>query len=621
MKTKHLKRLGFSLIEMSIVLAVLGLLTGGMLSISSSRKENTNVIGMDKQFDIIDEAVKGYITRYGYLPCPASLTAVENTTSFGAVTDCSAAAPAGTFEALSGTDTIRIGALPVRSLMLPDKYGYDKWGIRLTYVVIKELAKTTATLDGYTTSRTDGVIKVTDYAGNQITEADATAVNAYLIVSHSKDKRGGYSSNAQVMKPCSSTKDVENCDNDNTFIDSEVNESETDANFYYDFVHWKSLAALVGTGDTEDDSISRVSGGLNIMCILRANGKGYCLGLNDLGQIGDGTTTPRIIYTEIGGSVTNWKQIETDSGTTCGIGGTNDSIYCWGQNTNGEIGDNTTAQRLLPTAVVPATGANSGWTKLELDGSHACGIRGGHLLCWGDDDEGAIGNNTTKENYIDQPTEVQGSYSDWVDVTTGQEHTCGIRNESGLYKAYCWGANTYGQLGDNTTAEKLTPTEVYGGYTNWSSLVTNHDFTCGLRSNNTLWCWGENNYGQLGDNTVVNKDIPTQVRNTAGTGYWYDWVKVANMGVSTCGIRANGSLYCWGRDHYGQLGNGAGGNTDTPGLVAGGFTDWTDIYIDHTACGLANGGKQYCWGFNANGTVGDGTTTNQQSPVAVTEYP
>lgn len=618
MKKHHFKNLGFSLIEMSIVLAVLGLLTGGMLSISSSRKENTNVIGMDKQFDIIDEAVKGYITRYGYLPCPASLTAVENTTSFGTVTDCSAAAPAGTFEALSGTDTIRIGALPVRSLMLPDKYGYDKWGIRLTYVVIKELAKTTATLDGYTTSRTDGVIKVTDYAGNQVTEADATAVNAYLIVSHSKDKRGGYSSNAQVMKPCSSTKDVENCDNDNTFIDSEVNESETDANFYYDFVHWKSLAALVGTGDTEDDSITNIYADYRISCVLRANGEATCVGRNDTGQLGDGTTVDKTVHTPIS-TYSDWKSLDLDGPFTCGIRG-NDEIFCWGDNTYGSIGDNTTTgPRLTPTAVNPATGANSGWSMVDIDIEHACGLRSGHLLCWGHDHKGQVGNDTTKQTSVNRPTEVQGAYSDWQFVALGWQHTCGIRNGG---RAYCWGQNDYGQIGNDASGTDIvTPTEVYGGYTNWSMLASNDQYTCGLRSNGTAWCWGSNWMNQLGDNSWTQQDRPVRVKDTAGTGTWYDWISIGTTVQTTCGLRGNGKIYCWGLDNYGQLGNGAGGNVSLPTEVSGGFADWQSIDMGRTACGLRNGNVPYCWGENDFGQTGNGGTTNVQAPVAITNFP
>lgn len=621
MKIKNHKSLGFSLIEMSIVLAVLGLITGGMLSISASRKENTNVIGLDKQFDAIDEAIEGYISRYGYLPCPASYTAVENTTSFGRTTDCSAAAPSGTFETLTGTDTLRIGALPVRSLMLPDKYGYDKWGTRLTYVVIKELAKSTATLDGYTTSRTDGIIKVTDYAGNQVTEANTKAINAYIIISHSKDKRGGYSGNGQVMKTCSSTKDTENCDNDNTFIDSEVNESETSADFYYDFVRWKSLPSLIGAAEVEDDSILKFSSNDKIACIVRATGEGFCIGDNSNGQIGDGTTTDRAVYTPLAGGVTGWKRIEVDNNFACGIANS-DAMYCWGENTLGTVGDNTTVQRTIPTAVVPATGSNTGWTLLDIDDGHACGIRSGHMLCWGDDSGGQIGDNAAKGGFVDQPTEVQGNYNDWVDVVVGSNHSCGVRNESGLYKAYCWGDNSSGQLGDNSTTERLTPTEVYGGFTNWSDLIASGDFTCGIRTNGTLWCWGKNTGGAVGDNTLVNKDVPTQVKDTAGTGYWYDWSSASASSSAACGIRAGGALYCWGQDNFGQLGNGATtGNKTTPQLVSGGFTNWNAVFAGKTTCGMVDD-TLYCWGQNIFGEVGDGTLTNPvTAPVAVTAYP
>ena len=507
--------------------------------------------------------------------------------------------------------------------MLQDRYAYDKWGSRLSYVVIKELAKATATLSSYTTSRTDGVILVADYEGNQVTESDSNVINAYIVISHGKDKKGGYLSSATQTAACGSTaKDSENCDGDATFIDSELNESETAANFYDDLVHWRTLTSIVGTQAREDNSIVQVSSDYQIACLTRNDGRAYCIGNNTSGQLGDGTTSPRTVYTLVAGNYTDWKQVDADNDLTCGIRGA-DAIYCWGRNTYGQVGDNTTTgPRLVPTVVVPASGANSGWTALTVDYEHACGIRAGHLLCWGRDTAGQLGDDTVKASK-DQPTEVAGGYSDWVDMALGTHHSCGIRNEAGLYKAYCWGRNAEGQLGDNSVTERLSPTEVYGGYTNWTRLESNHTHTCGLRSNGVLWCWGENDYGQIGiDNFVMPQTTPVQVKDTAGTGTWYDWTDVSVMADSTCGIRAGGRLFCWGRDNFGQLGNGATTVTkDTPQEVTGSFTDWTAAVVGNTVCGLRAGNNPYCWGQNNVGQVGDGTTVDPVTvPVAVTAY-
>jgi prepilin-type N-terminal cleavage/methylation domain-containing protein len=155
---------GFSLIEMAMVVAIMGVMMGGVLSIAASKQEKSATTTTVTKLDDIEESVEKFFNRYGYLPCPASPTAAEGSSTFGVATDCSSTvtSPSNTWEAGSSSDTVRGGVLPTRTLGLPDSAMYDEWGNRLGYAVIKELAVSRTNYTNFSTSATTGVIQVVE---------------------------------------------------------------------------------------------------------------------------------------------------------------------------------------------------------------------------------------------------------------------------------------------------------------------------------------------------------------------------------------------------------------------------------------------------------------------------
>jgi hypothetical protein len=181
-----------------------------------------------------------------------------------------------------------------------------------------------------------------------------------------------------------------------------------------------------------------------------------------------------------------------------------------------------------------------------------------------------------------------------VKVSAGSYHTCAIDTNGSLW---CWGDNWYGQLGDGTNVGKDVPVQVSG--TNWFSVSAGDGHTCGIKTDEILWCWGDNWYGQLGDGTNVGKNVPVEVSGT-------NWVSVSAGGEHTCGIKTNGTLWCWGRNNYGQLGDGTNVGKNAPVRVSG--TNWVSVSAGkyHT-CGVKTDGTIWCWGRNNYGQLGDGS--------------
>jgi prepilin-type N-terminal cleavage/methylation domain-containing protein len=242
MYKKH-NNLGFSLVEMAIVMCVIAVVAGAALVMSNAQQEKNKYEVTKERIDVIVAALKQQGEAGGFLLCPASLSVLETSTSFGVATDCSAAVVAGVMELGASPDAVRVGAVPVRSLNLPNNTAYDGWGNRFTYMVVKNLALNSSTaLSDYVTSSTNNVIQVLDAGGNQSMPATTNDVTSFVVISHGKDGIGATNRKGVVVTACdATTKDGENCDGDVVLRDMRVMDSSTAANYYFDVVRWVPL--------------------------------------------------------------------------------------------------------------------------------------------------------------------------------------------------------------------------------------------------------------------------------------------------------------------------------------------------------------------------------------------
>ena len=351
-----------------------------------------------------------------------------------------------------------------------------------------------------------------------------------------------------------------------------------------------------------------ISAGGGHTCALLANGTVRCWGLNAAGQLGDNTTSNRltpVAVVALGGVVA----ISAGGQHTCAVLATG-AVRCWGFSSFGQVGDGTTSSRRTPVLVSDVTRA----VAVKAGANHTCALRAdGTALCWGLNLSGQLGDNSTSERH--SPVAVQGLVNA-VAITAGSGQTCAlVGNGTGR----CWGSNASGEMGNGTIGgRRLTPIAVSGSLGAAVAISAGSQHTCALLADGSAKCWGSDSSGQLGDGTFVIDGIgetPTPVQSGRGTFTARD---IAAGRSHTCALRANGTMACWGANDSGQVGDGSvGGNRLSPANLAV-PVNVTAIAAGeaHTCAVLANGTSN-CWGLNSSGQLGNGTSTNSPRPVVV----
>ena len=313
----------------------------------------------------------------------------------------------------------------------------------------------------------------------------------------------------------------------------------------------------------------------------------------------------------------DWRTVSVGRFFSCGIR-TSGLLYCWGSDDAAQLG-NGAATGDQPVPVLGGNGWND-WKSVSAGWDFACGVRGvGAIYCWGANGSGQLGNGTT--DTFDAPTAVGGANNYWTSVSAGAYHACGRANNGRLF---CWGANNYGQLGIGTAGgpARTSPRPVRGGFTDWTSVDVGERQTCGRRANGRIYCWGNNDFGELGDGTTNPSSSPRLV-----AGGITNWSSVDTASTHTCARRANGRLYCWGGNDDGQLGDGSNTDQLRPHLVPGPAV-WTAVatagrIAPHangtisSTCARRNTGQLYCWGANGFNQLGDGTDADRAVPTLV----
>lgn len=360
---------------------------------------------------------------------------------------------------------------------------------------------------------------------------------------------------------------------------------------------------LPGSGAT-----TALAAGRSHTCAVRDQAL-YCWGNNFHGQLGLGDTNfhqaVRAVALPGSGPVTSLAAGESH---TCAARG--NTLYCWGRNDRGQLGAESITRYATPQAIsLPGEGKVSALA-IGVEG-HTCAIRGGTLYCWGLNDYGQLGSGDDVTYDLPQEIGMPGR-GEISMIAAGLLHTCAIRGDA----LFCWGRNDFGELGQGDTAFHVGPQSVnLAGSGKLSAVSTGWLHTCAIRGS-ALFCWGRNSYGQLGLGNQEDFTTPQQVKLPAGGTL----SAVSAGGMHTCAIR-DGALYCWGLNDYAQLGLGESGNRAMPQLVS----SWPDRGAEavtavssgyyHT-CAI-RGGKLYCWGASIYGQLGLGQTLESATPKQV----
>jgi alpha-tubulin suppressor-like RCC1 family protein len=378
-----------------------------------------------------------------------------------------------------------------------------------------------------------------------------------------------------------------------------------------------TLTAIVSSYVT----YSKVVLGAAFGCGLTTASTVYCWGGTGQGELGDGgpdlgVLTPVRVNLPYSSTIPVI-DIEAGNAHACALV-QNGTVFCWGANSAGQVGNGTT------NSPAPPTQLNGTWGQITLGANHTCAIQGtpplagaNYVYCWGNNSAGAFGNNLPTSTPQTTPLNTGLIF---YSISAGNSYTCGIQNKGVAGNLYCWGYNQYGEIGNGYSgspysapqqAHVLTAT---GGPAVVTSVSAGNQTTCAVDNAGNGYCWGDNTYGQVGNgNTTTPVLTPTVIPGG------YSWTSISTGFVSVCGIASTGD-YCWGYDNYGELGNGTVGNTSTPSptaVIGSGalFTYMTVGQASQTGCYIT-GGNTLCFGYNSNGQDGIGLAPSGNLTVA-----
>ena len=298
-----------------------------------------------------------------------------------------------------------------------------------------------------------------------------------------------------------------------------------------------------------DFVLASLSAGVWHTCGVSRDGEAYCWGSNDAGQLGDGTTTPRSAPVRVNGSA-QYRVVRAGASHSCGLARSG-TVMCWGSNAVGQLGDGSRATRTTPAAI--ALGMQSG--AIAVGRSHTCALTlDGVAWCWGQNDAGQLGDGTTTVRSTPAPV---SSDQRFISIAAGNQHTCAITTAG---TAYCWGRNNFGQLGNGTTSDANTP-QLVDAATTFSTVTAGQLHSCARTRDGRAFCWGRNSYGQIGDGSTVDRPRPVAVRGAT------TYASLNASGAHTCAVTVGGDGFCWGYNIDGQLGAGDRENASAPARV------------------------------------------------------
>ncbi len=377
---------------------------------------------------------------------------------------------------------------------------------------------------------------------------------------------------------------------------------------------------------TCSECVIDVAPGRRHMCALRYDNTVWCSGQNESAQRGSPGSEDRVaIPVQVKGAdgqpFGDVVSLGSGRNHSCAVR-RDGTVWCWGRNSQGQLGDGAAPSPMspVPTQVIDKNNLTlKDAVAVRAGYCHGCALRADKTVtCWGCGSNGELGDGALQGRPKASPvlTEPLGPrFADVAEISAGHEHTC-LRTTAGA--VWCWGHNQYGQIGNGTVISVVVPTKVLD---NATSIGAGSQFTCATKSDGTVWCWGRASGDRIGDGNdelPEDKHIPTQVL-TQYLGAPFTGSTQVSVGTVGCVIIGDTGVWCWGKDQYGTTGGG-GSTVPAPAL----FTDGAqladvDRLVGHYAhtCAHQTTGRYVCWGRNTSGQLANGTYAHTGRPATV----
>ena len=601
-------RRGFSLLELSMVLVISGLMVSFVLQANKQAAPASDCyITTRAQMNAIRNAIEIFARRNDRLPLPAPRNVGIESIKYGRE---STAGSADIDTYSSGTSaSISFGALPFQALGLSPSYASDCWGNKFTYAVTTALTASTSAV-GFLDTSVDGNITVKSGTAPAST---ITTKAAYAIISHGEDGIGAVKSNYSAANPahawCLGATALKhyNCNIAGQLANPPFNNgSSAGANYFDDIIVTSGRPQL----------ISRLN-------------SAYCWGDNTYGQVGDGTNTQRAYATLVTPPAGQQRFVAISSGETSSCALTATGLpYCWGLNSSGQLGNGNNNNSSEAVAVSMPTGVTA-FTSITVGANHACGLANdGYAYCWGRGGEAQLGLGGGDYNSYNTPKKVPrpSGVTTINQISAGKSMTCFTAATGDVW---CSGDNATGRAGTGSTGgtNAFTKSPRPGGVAAFTKVsVGSYNNTCKLADTGDVWCAGRNDYGQIGNGTTSGVESTNlQVIKPAGVAFFSD---VASGDTNTCALANTGDIYCWGGNfgpYRGENGDVAGSNRSQPTVpvaVPFGVSRYLSVWAQadsQTMCAVADDFNVYCWGYNASNQIGNGNAVDQMTPTKVVQ--
>ena len=374
------------------------------------------------------------------------------------------------------------------------------------------------------------------------------------------------------------------------------------------------------TGSCRLPATQVATGAKNSFALL-SDGSVFAWGANSSGQLGPAgptSTSGQAPLSNVPIRVTSLgkaKAIAAGDSHVCALL-SDGTVWCWGAINQGEVGNGQVADSFVATPV-QVSGLPAGVTAIAASGNNSCAVVGstGAVYCWGDNTSSQLGSNASGDS-VGTPVMAAGIGSFDTAVATGGGVTCAFPAFT-----YCWGNNGESELAKPASAPTTTPTFVSDGGDSPQQMAVAHTHTCELRASGGIYCWGLNELGDLGD-----KD--TAVGSVAATPVKVDGLSTAAVGIAsgyleTCAALLNGTVWCWGSERSGALGNGvtsSDGYSASPVQVSGISAAKSVAVAELHGCALNRNGSIQCWGVGGDGELGNGSSVDSSVPVTVSGW-